>query len=286
MQTDGLKPGQYLDDRLQGFTVPSFDDLLRGLRFLPTGPDARQLTQCLTWYLKIRDTFQPRLYLNVLHAQSLIRALRQPLQPVGLRNLNRYAFEQWRKNEACEGIAIKEVGPGAKERLELNPTAKSAGERVMINTHEDSVEAEVRIPLRNILTFPFLTLHGVVGKAFEMGIEKAERRRAARKGATTPTKQSTEARSATDNKLFQDPTLKRAREAEPAELLTPAQTPKCQRKLGDGPGKPGVQDPRQPTVSPITPRVAPPQPAQNIPRNLIANLEFGLRKRGPAQQKS
>jgi hypothetical protein len=48
MHTSGLKPDQYLKDRLQVFTVPSVDDLLRGLDFLPTGPGARQLAQCLT----------------------------------------------------------------------------------------------------------------------------------------------------------------------------------------------------------------------------------------------
>ena len=290
MRTIGLKPDTYLDDRLQGFTVPSFGDLLRGLNFLPTGPDARQLTQCLTWYLKVRDTFQPRLELNILHTQALIRALRQPLQPVGPQNLNRYALEQWRKDQVCDQIDIKDVASETKEtERESIHTAKSAGERAVLNMKGETIGVEARIPLRNILTFPFLALHGIVGKALEMGIDKAEGRRASRKSRATPTKQSTPAKPATtastDTTSSSEPTLKRPHEAESGELLTPAHTPKRQRKLDDHPSLLDVRAPRQPTVSPITPRVAPPQPALTIPRNLLANVEFGLRKRGPAQQK-
>jgi hypothetical protein len=149
------------------------------------------------------------------------------------------------------------------------------------------VTLKVRIPFRNILIFAFLALHGVVGKALEMGIEKAERRRAAREGVTRLTKESTPAKpiatTSTNTKSSLATTLKRPREDEPAELLTPAQTPKCQWKADDGLE---VRHPRQPTVSPITPRAAPPQPDRSIPRNLLANLKFGLRKRGPAQRKS
>lgn len=294
MRTRDLKPGTYLDDRLQGFTVPSFDDLVRGLRSIPTGPDARALTQCLLWYLQVRDTFQPRLELNVLHAQALIRALRQPLQPVGKRNLNRLALEQWQRESSSNKIDSKYVGSGVnKERREPNQTAKSAGERAVINSEENTVQAEIRIPLRNILTFPFLALHGVVSKAFQMGIDKAERRRAVRQDTATPTKhmtptkRPTPAKSSTmvgtNNMASPETTLKRTREPDFSELLTPAQTPKRQRKLHNG--IPGEWALRRPTVSPITPRAAPQPRAYTNPRDTLVNLEFGLRKRGPAWKK-
>ncbi|KAF3038750.1 hypothetical protein E8E11_002569 [Didymella keratinophila] len=273
MHTNGLKPGTYLDDRLQGFTVPSFDDLLLP-DVVPRSP--RHLSATLE--------------LNVWHTQALVRALRQPLQPVGPHNLNRYALEQWSKDQICDKIDIKVVASEMKE-TEREPihTAKSAGERAVLNMKGKTIEAEVRIPLRNILTFPFLALHGIVGKALEIGIDKAERRGASQKGRATPMKQSTPAKPATTTSTnttsIPEPMLKRPRKAESGELLTPTQTPRRQRQLDNQPSLLDVWAPRQPTVSPITPRVAPPQPPLIIPRNSLANLEFGLRKRGPAPQK-
>lgn len=40
MHTHNPKPGAYLWNKTMGFTVPTFDDLLRGLNCIPTGPDA------------------------------------------------------------------------------------------------------------------------------------------------------------------------------------------------------------------------------------------------------
>jgi hypothetical protein len=68
----------------------------------------------------------------------------------------------------------------------------------------------VQIPIRNIniRTFTFLELYGVVGEAFQLGIDKAVRRRTKRKGIVTPPKdpaQRTTKRPQqleADNKLF------------------------------------------------------------------------------------
>src|SRR3954466_7745528 len=68
--TSHLSPGKYITERRDGFTVPSFDDLLRGLVNLPCGLDARDLTECLKWYLSVCDTFTPALEFTVLHVQA------------------------------------------------------------------------------------------------------------------------------------------------------------------------------------------------------------------------
>jgi hypothetical protein len=83
LRTEHLVSGPHIKSLRKGYTLPTFEDLVRGLQRLPSGLDARGLSQCLSWYLNICDSFSPKLELNVLHAQSLIRALRQPLKPFG-----------------------------------------------------------------------------------------------------------------------------------------------------------------------------------------------------------
>jgi hypothetical protein len=289
MRTDQLKPGEYLEKKVKGYTLPTFDDLLHGLNFTPTGPDVRGLTQCLTWYLKIRNTFQPRLEFNVLHAQALIRALRLPLEPVGIQNLNRYALEYWRKGGAFDKIAVTKSEHEGRKGQEGIRSTKFAGERAVVDTRNNTVKAEFRIPFRNILSFPFLALHGVISEALKMGIDKAERRRAARKGMSTPTKRTTSANHAptdcanTDH--FPKPPLKRPRKAESGEPLTPAQTPKRRRRLNDGPSMLEVRTPRRPTVSPITPRTSTQQIGIKDSHGSLVKLEFGLRQRKSARHK-
>jgi len=45
-----------------------------------------------------------------------------------------------------------------------------------VNLDSQDVHLDVEIPLRHVLVFPFLALHGVVGEALKMGISKAERK--------------------------------------------------------------------------------------------------------------
>jgi hypothetical protein len=47
-----------------------------------------------------------------------------------------------------------------------------------LDLDEEDVSMKVTLPLRHILTFPFLALHGVVREALKLGIEKAEMRQA------------------------------------------------------------------------------------------------------------
>lgn len=236
MYTEQLLPSAYLEKKLKGCAVPSFDDLLRGLKFLPSGHDARGPSQCLRWYLDVCNTLTPKLELNVLHTQALIRALRQPLQPAGSQNLNRLALEQWREQGALDRTEIITAArhDGIKASDE-HCVGRSSGVQAVIDIREDHIGLKmyVRIPLRNLLAFPFLALHGIVSEALELGIYKAERRRAARKGMATPTKHVTA--NSTKHEDATEYISKRPRQAEPGELGTSAQTPKLQRKLDGGP---------------------------------------------------
>lgn len=182
LRTDELKPGQFVEATRKGFTLPTFEDLVRGLKRLPSGLDARGLSQCLSWYLNIRDTFNPKLELNVLHTQSLIRALRQPLKPYGPQNLDRNALEEWRSNGTFEFVEIEnsEHVPGGNIFDMLAPKRS----RLHLNLDNESVSMDLTLPIRHVLTLPFLALHGVVSEALKYGIDKADNRQEARIGAT------------------------------------------------------------------------------------------------------
>jgi hypothetical protein len=179
MCTDQLVAGTYIESMRKGYTLPTFEHLVRGLQCLPAGLDARGLTQCLSWYLGIRDTFTPRLELNVLHAQSLIRALREPLKPFGPQKLDRNALEEWRNKGTFETVRIGDKdreGNTVKTTIEQQRRAQ-----LHLNLDEDKVSMNLTLPIRHILTFPFLALHGVVGEALKLGIGKVEMRQVTRK---------------------------------------------------------------------------------------------------------
>ncbi|KAH7359811.1 hypothetical protein BKA66DRAFT_372914, partial [Pyrenochaeta sp. MPI-SDFR-AT-0127] len=172
LYTDGLMPGKHLEDSCKGFKLPSFDDLLCGLQHLPTGIDARGLTQCLVWYLRFRDSFTPRLDLNVLHTQALLRALRLPLRPFGSQNLDLHTLHEWREKSSFEKVKVqREQNFQATHDEEHHQRT-----RIHINLDDESVQLDLTLPLRHILTFPFLGLHNVFGEALKMGIKKAESR--------------------------------------------------------------------------------------------------------------
>jgi hypothetical protein len=182
LRTDDLVPSPTVERR--GHTLPTFDDLLRGLQRLPSGLDARGLTQCLSWYMNNRDTFTPKLELNVLHTQSLIRALREPLKPFGPQNLDRNALEEWREKGTIESVEIEEnshnykgvtIGSDENSRTQLH-----------LNLDEEDVFMDLNLSVRHILLLPYLAIfHGMRSTALKMGIQKAENRRAAREGEVT-----------------------------------------------------------------------------------------------------
>ncbi|KAH7084419.1 hypothetical protein FB567DRAFT_498409 [Paraphoma chrysanthemicola] len=176
LRTDHLAPGPYLQSFRKGYSLPTFDDLLRGLQHLPTGLDARDLTQCLSWYLGICNSFTPKLSLNVLHTQSLVRALRQPLKPFGPQNLDRNALEEWRTKGCFDDMPVE------YKRHKCQHTNTASGPQnktqLFLDFDDDEVQMDLKVPIRHVLMFPFLALHGVVSEALKMGIEKAEIRQA------------------------------------------------------------------------------------------------------------
>jgi hypothetical protein len=178
LRVDRLAPGPHIESTRKGYTLPTFEELVRGLHRLPSGLDARGLTQCISWYLNIRDTFTPKLELNVLHTQSLIRALREPLKPFGPQNLDRNALQEWKTTGTFETVEIED-----KKHDHTRVTAvpeRQCRTQMHMNLDKDDVSMNVTLPIRHVLTFPFLALHGVISEALKMGIRKAEMRRAAR----------------------------------------------------------------------------------------------------------
>ncbi|KAL5457921.1 hypothetical protein PMIN06_003641 [Paraphaeosphaeria minitans] len=179
LYTDHLRPSKLLNGSRYGFVVPTFGQLLEGLVYLPVGLDARGLTQCLAWYLDLRDTFTPRLDLNVLHAQSLMRALQMPLRPYEPRDLDKLALQEWKENEQFAKRRADEQESSDADRVDHSPKQLTRS-RVTINTDTETLGVDVVVKLRHILTFPYLAIGRMLCKAFELGIEKAESRKVAR----------------------------------------------------------------------------------------------------------
>ncbi|CAN9365073.1 unnamed protein product [Alternaria sp. RS040] len=194
LHTDHLEPGRYIAERRSGYILPTFDDLLRGLHHLPSGLDARGLTECLSWYLEFRNSFTPKLDLNVLHTQALIRALRIPLKRFGPQNLDCNALEEWKIwGKFEERRVFYESAKPASANVDNTEQKRS---QLHMNLDDHEVKLDIQLPLRHILVFPFLALHGVVGEALKLGIEKAENRKAERK--STEGRRMLEARRATE----------------------------------------------------------------------------------------
>jgi hypothetical protein len=181
LHTDQLEPGKYIVDKRSGYALPTFDDLLRGLHHLPAGLDARDLTECLSWYLNFRDSFMPKLELNVLHTQALIRALRTPLKRYGPQNLDCNALKEWKEKGRFEERKV--YYEPAKPKLVKTENTAHKRSQLHMNLDDHEVKLDVQLPIRHVFTFPFLALHGVMGEALKLGIEKAGNRKAEREAA-------------------------------------------------------------------------------------------------------
>ncbi|KAF1954295.1 hypothetical protein CC80DRAFT_536833 [Byssothecium circinans] len=174
LSTAHLTPGRYIETKRDGFVVPTFDDLVKGLGYFPTGLDARGLTQCLVWYLNNRDMFSPRLQFNILHTQSLIRVLRLPVKGYGPQNLDMNALEEWKKNGK---FAEKKVDDERRRHVVSEPNDHGLKRsRLDVNVGDERVRAHVSLNLRHVLTFPFMAMIGMAAHGVAMGIENAQRR--------------------------------------------------------------------------------------------------------------
>ncbi len=174
LYTDTLARGKFLEQASKTLTLPSFDDLLRGLKYLPSGPDARGLTQCLTWYLRMRDKFTPRLDLNVLHTQSLIRALRHPLTPIQPENLDKQTLQEWRDKGTFPSLDVWDEEPPCAPLLKQDKLPRA---QIHLNLDNESVKTAFPLAIRYVLMLPFCRVQTFVRDALELGIRKAEQRR-------------------------------------------------------------------------------------------------------------
>ena len=189
--TTQLHPGKHISSHRPGFVLPSLDALVQGLQHLPSGLDARCLTECLAWYMRVRDTFTPRLELNVLHVQALTRALRIPVRSYGMLDLDVCGLQEWK----ARGGFVERVCLWGSTNTSTSTTARAeaAGEkenregngktRLKVNVAREEVSLELRRPLRYVFMFPFVALHGVVEEALKMGIQRAEEREREREKA-------------------------------------------------------------------------------------------------------
>lgn len=231
---DHLKPGPYLEKKLKGYTVPSFEDLLQSLQYLPSGRDARGLTHCLAWYHDVCETFSPKLQLNVLHTQALIRALRQPLAPTGSQNLDKLALEEWRDCGTLEKSKVQDVEQRVQHKKQsVIGTKTYLRSEIVFDTHKDRIDLRIHVDvsIRHVLSFPFLALHGIIGEALQMGIDNAETKRATRKNLMTPPNEVGKKGTSAMTKI--QLTTKRNRQSDTVNDISLLHTPKRQRTLRD-----------------------------------------------------
>jgi hypothetical protein len=128
-----------------------------------------------------RDMFTPKLELNVLHTQSLIRALREPLKPFGPQNLDRNALEEWRDKDTFETVEIEEKSQNYKGVASASNEYRRS--QLHLNLDEDHVSMVLDLPVRHILLFPGLAIcHSMTSAALQMGIRKTENHKATREG--------------------------------------------------------------------------------------------------------
>ncbi|KAH8725642.1 hypothetical protein GQ44DRAFT_771959 [Phaeosphaeriaceae sp. PMI808] len=190
LHTTHLTPDTHIQTARNGHSLPTFAALVDGLHNLPSGLDARGLTYCLSWYLSVRHTFTPPLDLNVLHTQSLLRALRHPLKPFGPQNLDCNALHEWRENGCAFEAApvehrVRIAGDNNdndndnKKKVDARQSGRS---RLCVDVGAGKVGMVVRLPVRRVFMFPFMAMQGVVAEAFRLGIRRAEERRGEREG--------------------------------------------------------------------------------------------------------
>ena len=169
--TNGLTRGKHLAKAPK--TLPSFDDLLRGLNHLPCGLDARGLTQCLIWYRRMRNSFTPPLHMSVLHTQALLRALRVPLKPTDLKDLDLETLKEWRDKGRFEELKLWDEEQSCAQILTWKHLMRA---QIHLNFDNGSVESSFSFRLRNVLAFPFVAMHNFFREALIMGIDRAEKR--------------------------------------------------------------------------------------------------------------
>lgn len=114
LRTGGVFPHPDILKLTDGtFYVPTYADLVRGLKYLPQGVDARALTQCVVWWLSHQE-----LELNVLHTGELFRVLRIPLRKIGPMNLDRIMLGEWRGRRSLSEVRVADYKGRDEDEVE------------------------------------------------------------------------------------------------------------------------------------------------------------------------
>lgn len=177
LDTEGMHPRKIAGAE-RGGEVCSLRDLVRGVRRWPWGVGRRALTRVLEWYVRVEGGFTPRLEVSVLCVGAVVRALGfGEERGTGPMNLDGAVLGAWRGEGGVERVVQWEE-EGEKEKEKEGEDLRRS--RVRINEAGEMVGVDVVLHLRHVLTFPYMAVGGMLCAALEMGIEKAEARKAER----------------------------------------------------------------------------------------------------------
>lgn len=162
--------------------MPSFEQLVEGVRRMPVGIGRRHLSSVLEWYVGVRDSFTPRLELNVLHTRALVQAMRFPLRRYGPQNVDAAVLSSYRRGG---GDAIFGPIPMPLSLSSSLPSSNSGNKKlkrskITLNVPRQTVEVEVLLRVGSVLLMPYLGVGGLVCAALEWGVGRAEGRRRGR----------------------------------------------------------------------------------------------------------
>lgn len=179
LSTGNLGPGPYMLVKLGGrFTVPTFAELVRGIRVLPQGVGAREMTACLKWWMKHTERTRKmggrELEITVLHMQSLIRALRISLPPCEGRNLDIEAVQEWREKKWADHHTEDQDMAGDEEEVLPHSEDKLTRSRLEINIRKETVTPHLTLQIRHILTFPFMSILNMAHEGVALAVRKVD----------------------------------------------------------------------------------------------------------------
>ncbi|KAF2651187.1 hypothetical protein K491DRAFT_782049 [Lophiostoma macrostomum CBS 122681] len=200
LYTDHFESNRTVERR--GHCVPTFEELLSGLKYFPTGIHARGLTQCLIWYLNNRNMFSPPLQFNVLHTQALLRVLQIPVKNPGHRNLDMVALQEWKDHAK---FTEKEVD-GEKKTCDTSDKLipeHDPGPKIILNMEQESVSLKLDVKLRHILTLPYMAIGNMSCELLRWGIEDIEQRQKERDNGLA----DTESEEAVDEDVLEPQSL-------------------------------------------------------------------------------
>lgn len=163
-------------------SVPSFEQLVEGVRRMPVGIGRRHLSSVLEWYVGVRDAFTPRLELNVLHARALVQAMRFPLRRYGPQNVDAAVLSSYRRGggDAISGPVPVPLPLPLSSLSSSNSQVKREKSRITLNVPRQTVQVEVSLRVGSVLLMPYFGVGGLFCAALEWGVGRAEGRRRGR----------------------------------------------------------------------------------------------------------